>query len=162
MIALDTLNDAWRTQRARRLARYRRLPALAETGLELGPMTVIARRVRDRWGGPDLALMGHEARILALLSVAYLHPVSPSVIGHLRRATKASARGDRALATMHLAHTGLAPIDEDEPTAFRLFAAEMRLDAGECPRQLMHGLGIDAWPLAAVKYAPAEPSNLHA
>jgi hypothetical protein len=157
MLPIAALDESWRDQRARRLARYARAPALGRAGLELGPMTVIAKRIRDRWGGPDLALAGNEARILALLSVAHGRPVSPSVIGDLRRAAKAMARGDRALAAIHLAHTGLPRIAEDEETAFRLFAAEMLLDAGLCPRQLMEGLGLDPWPLAAIKYDPGEP-----
>ena len=151
MIAFDTLAAAWRNERARRLARYRRLPALADHGLELGAMTVLARRTRDRWGATDLALGGREARILALLAVAYWRPVSPSVIGDLRRAAKATARGDTALAAIHLAHSGLPKIDADEGTAFRLFAAERLLDAGVGPRALMRGLGLDTWPLDAIK-----------
>ena len=156
MIEFSTLDAAWRDERARRLAKFRRLPALAEHGLELGAMTVLAKRIRDRWGAADLAVDGREARILALLAGAYWHPVSPSVIGNLRRAAKAMARGDRALAAIHIAHTGLQKIDQDERTAFRLFAAERLLDAGVSPRELMCGLGLDPWPLDALKYNPAE------
>jgi hypothetical protein len=159
MIQFDTLDAAWRDERARRLAKFRRLPALAEYGLELGAMTVLAKRIRDRWGAVDLALDGREARILALLAVAYWHPVSPSVIGNLRRAAKAMARGDRALAAIHIAHSGLQKIDEDERTAFRLFAAERLLDAGVSPRELMTGLGLDPWPLDAIKFNPGEPRD---
>ena len=161
MHSIAALERAWRGQRARRLARYATLPALAEAGLELGAQTVIARRVRDRWGGPDLALVGNEARILALLSVAHGKPVSPSVIANLRRAAKAMARGDKALAAIHIAHTGLPRIDRDEGTAFRLFAAERLLDDGLDPRDLMTGLGLDPWPLDALKYNQGEPRDFH-
>jgi hypothetical protein len=160
MLSHAALEGAWRGQRARRLARYARLPALAEAGLTLGAMTILAGRVRDRWGASDLALKGNEARILALLAVAYGHPVSPSVIAELRRAAKAYARGDKALAAMHIAHTGLRKIDEDERTAFRLFAAERLLDAGLCPRELLTGIGLDPWPLDAIKYSPNQPRPL--
>jgi hypothetical protein len=161
MIQFTALDAAWRDERARRLAKFRRLPGLAERGLELGAMTVLAKRTRDRWGAADLALDGGEARILALLAVAYWHPVSPSVIGNLRRAAKAFARGDQALAAIHIAHTGLAKIDEDERIAFRLFAAEQLLDAGVGPRELMIGLGLDPWPLDQIKFNPAEPRDEH-
>jgi hypothetical protein len=161
MIAYDTLRTAWRDERARRLSRYRRLPALAERRLVLGADTVIANRMADRWGGPDLALKDNEARVLALLAVAYWRPVSPAAIGNLRRAAKAMARGDRALAAIHIAHTGLEKLDQEECIAFRLFCAERLLDAGMAPRELMTGLGLDPWPLDALKagFDPDEPRD---
>jgi hypothetical protein len=163
MIAYDTLRTAWRDERARRLSRYHRLPALAESGLVLGADTVIAKRAIDRWGGPDLALKDNEARILALLAVAYWRPVSPAVLGHLRRAAKALARGEAALAGIHVAHAGLEKLDQDEGIAFRLFAAERLLDAGVSPRDLMAGLGLDPWPLDMLKanFDPDEPRDDH-
>lgn len=162
MIAHDTLRAAWRSERAHRLARYRPLPALDESGLVLGPMTVVARRVADRWGAADLALDDAGSRALAVLAVAYWRPVSPAAIGHLRRAAKAMARGDRALAAIHVAHGGLEKIAADETTAFRLFAAERLLDAGVAPRELMTGLGLDPWPLdALVKFDSDQPRDGH-
>lgn len=160
MIAHDSLRDAWRSERVRRLARYRPLPVLDEAGLLLGPMTVVAKRVADRWGAADLALEDGGSRALALLAVAYWRPVSPAVIANLRRAAKAMARGDRTLAAIHVAHTGLEKITADDNTAFRLFAAEKLLDAGVAPRELMEGLGLDPWPLDALaKFDPDEPRD---
>lgn len=162
MIAHDSLRDAWRRERARRLARYHSLPALGEDGLTVGPLTVLAKRVADRWNAPDLAFEDNGSRALALLAVAYWRPVSPAVIANLRRAAKAMARGDRTLAAIHVAHTGLEKIAADDNTAFRLFAAEKLLDTGVAPRELMTGLGLDPWPLDALaKFDPGQPRDDH-
>jgi hypothetical protein len=150
MIAYDVLCAAWRDERARRLARYHRVPAFGPEGLTLGAQTAIGKTI-----------VGNEDRILALLAVAYERPVRPDVIGNLARAAKAIAHGDRSLAAIHIAHAGLEKIGADEHTAFRLFAAEKLLDAGATPRDVMTGLGIDPWPLDLLKanFDPDEPRD---
>ncbi len=86
MIPYDTLCAAWRTERPRRLARHAPSPRLDEDGLMLGPIVALAKRTTDRWGAPRLSIDGNEARILALLSVAYWRPFGAEVIGPPHRA----------------------------------------------------------------------------
>jgi len=120
---------------------------------------VIARQANDRYGAPYLAIEGEERRILALLSVAYWRTARPAVIVQLRRASLALARGNRPLAAILVAHSGLSRLEEDERIGFRLFASEKLLDAGVTPRDLLKGLGLDLRPLDALAkdYDPDEP-----
>lgn len=160
MIPFDTLAAAWRQERARRLARQSLRPRLGPEGLSLGPMVVVAKGTTDRWGSPALAVDGNKARILALLSVAYWRPVEAGVIDALRRASKALAGRNPALAPILIAQIGLGPLHADERVAFRLFAAERLLDAGLAPHALMKGLGLDPRPLDALaKYSPDQPRD---
>jgi len=160
MIPFDTLSRMWSAERARRLARYARIPSLGVDGLSLGPMVIVAKRIADRWSAPTLEIDGCEKRILSLLAVAYWQPVRPVVIDQLRHASKALSSRNSALAPILMAQAGLGRIDEDERTAFRLFAAEKLLDAGVGAHELMKGLGLDPWPLSALKsYNPDEPRD---
>ena len=52
-------------------------------------------------------MAGQEARVVALLSIAYSRAVAPSVLGNIKRAAKAWNEGDDCLAYIHLAHTRL-------------------------------------------------------
>jgi hypothetical protein len=161
MIPFDTLCEAWRAERAYRLARFRRALAIGDAGLVIGPLSLVARKAVDRFGSPHLAIDGAERRILALLSVAYWRAVDASAIGQLRRASVAFSRGNRAQAAILFAHIGLPRLDEDERIGFRLFAAEKLLDAGVAPRELMKGLGLDARPLDHfAAYNPDQPRVL--
>ncbi len=148
MIPFDTLCAAWRAERARRMARFAARPRLGEEGLTLGPMTVIAKRVANRWGEPALAI--DEARVLALLAVAYWRPAAPQITDTLHRVSKALSGRNPALAPILLAQGGLERIETDERVAFRLFCAEKLLDVGVTPRELVKGLGL-------AKYAPDQP-----
>lgn len=83
------LHDAWQ-------ARMHAIPISSELeftpgGIVLGAGTVVVatdgtRQFKD--------LRGYEARVLALLSAAYGRAVPPSVIGNIKRATKAWSEGD--------------------------------------------------------------------
>jgi hypothetical protein len=158
MIPFDQLAAAWRDERARRLSRYARSPQFDDDGLTLGPMVVVTKRAADRWGAPILEIDGCEKRILSLLAVAYWRPIRPIVIDQLMRASKALGGRNPALAPILIAQSGLGRIDEDERTAFRLFAAEKLLDAGVDSHDLMKGLGLDPWPLDAIAvYNPKQP-----
>ena len=160
MIAHDALCEAWWGERAHRMARFRRLRTIEDAGITLGAQTVIVRKSVDRWGATGLAIDGDERRILALLATAYWRPVGPVAIRQIKRASHALSRGNKTLAAMLLAQAGLQKLNEDERIAFRLFAAEKLLDAGVVPRALMKGLGLDPWPLDALRaYNPDEPRD---
>jgi hypothetical protein len=98
-----------------------------DEGLVLGAGTNLAEVTRHESGA--LALDGDEARILALLSVAYSRSFRASLVGTLRKASGAWHRGDRSLAYVHLSLAGLRPLADHEE-AFRLFAADHLLEAG--------------------------------
>jgi hypothetical protein len=81
-MSADAVRRAW-AERARS-APLMPFITLTEEGLILGAGTVLAKRRPDRL----LALDGEEERLLALLAIAYGRPVSPSVIGNIKRATR--------------------------------------------------------------------------
>lgn len=148
MIPFDTLCAAWLAERAYRTARYAARPRLGEEGLTLGPMTVIAKRVANRWGEPVLAI--DEERILALLAVACWRPAALQIIDTLHHVSKTLSGRNPTLAPILITQAGLGRIDETEQVAFRLFCAEKLLDARVAPRELVKGLGLS-------NYAPDQP-----
>jgi hypothetical protein len=149
------LRDEWRSQ-----ARPRTLhPAMTlnEAGLVLGAGTVLAkRRMSSRTSELDLELA--EERSLALLSIAYSRPVDPAILGNIRRASKAWCDGETVLALIHLAHSALPPL-ADEDAAYRLFIADRLLGAGISGRDLLKVCGIDttAFDLLKAGFDPAQP-----
>jgi hypothetical protein len=140
MIPFDTLCAAWRAERAKRLARHAPMPRMEEEGLMLGPLVVIAKRATDRWGATILEIDGNEARILALLAVAYGRVIGPEVVDPLHRASKALSSRNLASAPIIVAQAGLGRIDADERSAFAMFCTEKLLDAGVTPNELVKGL----------------------
>ena len=131
--------------------------ALNDNGLVLGAGTVLAKR-RVSPGTSELDLDRAEERILALLSVAYLKPVDPAVLGNIRRASAAWRDGETVLALIHLAHSALPPL-ADEDAAYRLSAADRLLAAGIGGRDLLKACGIDttAFDLLKAGFNPAQP-----
>jgi hypothetical protein len=96
-----------------------------------------------------LCIEGEGERILALLSV-----VSPVVLGRLRRASKHWRNGDKSLAAIHLAQSGLGKLDA--VGAYRLSLAAKLIEAGVTPRELASELGLRL-PADLVKYDPDQP-----
>src|SRR5580698_10837211 len=98
----EQLRNAWQVRK--RLMPISPVLNLTPEGLALGAGTVLVPA-----DGPRQlqSLRGQEARVLALLSVAYGRAVAPSVLGNIERAAKAWHEGDDCLAYIHLAHTGL-------------------------------------------------------
>jgi hypothetical protein len=122
-----------------------------EEGLVLGADTVLAKASGDRCGGPAVVIDNGEERILALLAVAYGTAIDLTVLGHIRRASKKWGRGEPCLALIHLAHTGLAKLPDEEECSFRLFLAERALADGVAPSDLLKACGFDSAPLELVK-----------
>lgn len=147
------LREAWQ-------ARERAFPihpvlTLAPEGLVLGAGTVLipAEGVRRL-----TSLDGHEARVLALLSVAYGKAVAPAALGNIARAADAWRQGDDCLAYIHLAHSRQSELQDCYEAARRLFLAEGFLEAGGSPSALFT-LDLDETYIDAVEkvYNPAEP-----
>jgi hypothetical protein len=123
-------------------------------GLMLGAGTVLAGMAREGRGRPRLAL-DDEPRVMALLATAYERPVEVRLLAKLRRAAELWNDGEKALAHIHLAHTGLPPCGPDQ--ALRLFVAAELIEAGVTPETLMKAQGFDPAPLAMLKFNPAQP-----
>jgi hypothetical protein len=132
---------------------------ITQAGLILGAGTVLAKRSIDARGHNSLAINGNEERILTLLAVAYNRAVDPAVIIHMEKASRAYGRGETCLALIHLAHSGLTRLRDEQTDSYRLFLAESLLDAGLMPRDLLAACGLHTMAAALRKagYNPDEP-----
>lgn len=92
----DRLQRRWR-ETARFLPVHPSM-SLEPDGLVLGSGTILARAERDRFGKRRLRVDSAETRLLALLSIAYGRVVSPSVLDHIRKASRQWSRGEDCLA----------------------------------------------------------------
>ncbi len=90
------------------------------------------------------SLKGREQGVLALLSAAYGTAVASSVLTNIERAAKSWSEGDDCGAHIHLAHTGLHPLDDFQSAAYRLRMARGALDHGASPRAVFEALHLDA------------------
>ena len=125
-------------------------------GLMLGAGTILlaAEGVRQLEG-----LKGREEQVLALLSAAYGRAITPAVLGSIERAAKSWSEGDNFTAHIHLAHTGLHPLDDFSKAAHRLRMAKGALDHGASPRALFEALRLNAAYIDALEklYNPDQP-----
>jgi hypothetical protein len=136
--------------------------AFGPEGLTLGAGTVLAATDDDE---RNIALdEAAEARLQALLAAAYVRPVSAQTLRYIRRGAASWRDGDKAMAAMHLAMTGLTPLREPKAAARRLFMADQLMKAGATPEVIFRALDLEP-PLAKVAlsiggYNPLEPRNL--
>jgi hypothetical protein len=91
---------------------------ITDLGFTLGAGTVLAKMGLDGRRRPRLAL-GDEARVEALLAVAFGRPAETYVLEKMRRAAELWNEGEKALAHIHLAFARLSPL-EGEEQALRL------------------------------------------
>lgn len=119
MPSTEKMQEAWAARL--RTAPIEPVMALTEAGLVLGAGTVLAEHSANRWGPPVLAIGGNEERILALLAVAYGRAIEPTVIDNIRRASEHSARGEVALAAIHLARAGLPRLSDPKDAASTVY-----------------------------------------
>ncbi|WP_113891846.1 hypothetical protein [Roseiarcus fermentans] len=127
---IATLERTWAAE-ARNAPFYPFVTWTAE-GPRLGAATVLARK-----GAPE------EARLLALLSVAYGFPVPAKVLKHLAWAEAEFDRGDFAKSAMHVALTGISAFAGREG-ARRLHIAAGILDEGFLtPTAVLKACGLD-------------------
>ncbi|HZK88587.1 MAG TPA: hypothetical protein VFC56_00415 [Stellaceae bacterium] len=135
MLSAEGVRAAWK-ERAR-LCPIDPTMSLRVDGLVLGAGTVLVKQQNGRYGELRLVIDGDEERLLALLAVAYGRDVSPTVLGNIRRAARDWNRGEKCLASIQLAHSRLPPLPAGEAAPFRLFAADLLLDEGMNPRELL-------------------------
>ena len=118
--------------------------SLEAEGLVLGNGTMLAGADRDRFGMRRLLVEGAEARLLALLSIAYGRPVPSSVLDHIRKASKAWGQGEDCQAALHLAFARLPKLDDQREAARRLFLADGMISSGVAPRDVLVAFGLGA------------------
>jgi hypothetical protein len=132
-----------------RCRNYRQM-TVTEQGLVLGAGILLAKMGED-----GLCLDGEEERILTLLAIAYRGDVPGAKMGIFRRVSKHWQGGDKCLAAILLAQSGLPEIDED--VAYRLSLAARLIDAGVTPRELPRELGLNPVQLDVSKYDENQP-----
>lgn len=127
-------------------------------GLILGG-TLLAPLRNERHGAPVFAIDGAEERILALLAVAYGKTVQPGVLVRIRRAARYWHRGEKELAAIEIALSGLPPLVHKERDIARLSLGEQLLAEGLSPRELVKLCGLDpAWlDFLKTGYNPDQP-----
>ena len=112
---------------------------ITDEGLVLGA-TVLAPMRRDPCGALAPTIDGAEERILALLGIVYGKTAGARVLNNIRRASKYWGQGERHLASIELARSGLQRMVDAETESFRLLLAEELLAAGVSARALMESL----------------------
>jgi hypothetical protein len=81
-----------------------------------------------------------EHRIMTMLQVAYNTKIPTTIISGIQNAERCFKRGDKVLAQMHLALTGLHAVDVKK--AQRLFVAEWAMSRGVTTKQLLQIAGL--------------------
>ena len=155
----DRLEKAWADE-----GRFRdthRTLTFTKRGLEIGNGTVVVKYSRDDWNRRILWIDGQEERILALLSVAWDQPMPDGIIEHFHNASRAFSKGELSLAHIHLAYTGLQPLEADEENLRLLFMAEGFLRAGVPGNEIRKawGLGWSAYRKFNPNHYPAGDSR---
>jgi hypothetical protein len=149
---VERLRRAWGARE--RMVSIDLYPRFTPEGLVMGAGTVMAPA--DAKGGPR-SLDGQEARVLALLSVAYGRAMEPAALKAIDRAGKRWKDGEDCLALIHLALAGLRRLD-DRDAARRLFMADRLMEAGIQPGLILRALDLDATACDAFKlYNEAQP-----
>ena len=155
-LRVEALEKAWRDQAG--AARLAPTMAFGPDGLTLGAGTVLAP-VEDL-GSDDPLAAAAEARLHALLSAAYRRSIEPQAIGFIRRGAMSWRAGDKAMAAMHLAMTGLLPLRNPKDDARRLFMADALMKAGAEPETILRALDLgDVGGEAFKRYDPDQPRN---
>ena len=112
-----------------------------------------ARRVPPR---RLLRLQPIWSGFLSLLGVSYRDQVPPGIVKNIEKASEQWGLGEKALAHIHLAFTGL-PRLESANDAYRLYLAEALLDDGLPPREMLAELGLFRAMRQLDKFDPDQP-----
>ncbi|MDR3471414.1 MAG: hypothetical protein P4M09_06955 [Devosia sp.] len=145
----EQLRKDWRGRPLRQ--RLHERPSFVGAGLLLGADTVLAKVA-------DLDAVESQARLRALLQVAYGRPPTPETLGHLKAAAMRWNTGDARQASLHLALSRLGRLDPPIESARRLFMADGLMRAGISPAQILAALDPARSADEAVwKYNPDQP-----
>jgi hypothetical protein len=130
--------------------------AIIDAGLVLGAGTQLVRMATGQPTQTELSLAQDEARLFALLAVAFRRPSFPNILRHIENASSYWRRGEKALANIHLAFARLPRLG-DETDAWCLHLAAAMLDEGYSPRRLLRELGYLSSSARFQKYDPEQP-----
>jgi hypothetical protein len=136
--------------------RYRLGLVIKDAGLVLAADTILVRMGETRSGAKALAVEADRERLLSLLGVSYCDRVPPGIVKNIEKASDQWHRGEKALAHIHLAFTGL-PRLESANDAYRLYLAGALLDDGLPPREMLAELGLDRTMRQLDKFDPDQP-----
>jgi len=141
---LDELNNAWEAAAAHLIAAEM---TFAGDFLVLGAQTCLAKV----GAGFD------EARVGAVLAAAHGRAIGVLPLRHVRRAVETWRDGEKPLALIHLALSGLTKLANPTGNARHLFFADALIAAGVDPSIIVKSLGFDAAPAPLDKYNPDQP-----
>jgi hypothetical protein len=136
--------------------RYHPCLAIKDAGLVLGAATILVRMGETRSAAKALAVAADLERLLSLLGVSYRDQVPPGIVKNIEKASEQWGLGEKALAHIHLAFTGL-PRLESANDAYRLYLAEALLDDGLPPREMLAELGLFRAMRQLDKFDPDQP-----
>lgn len=146
------LDEEWRVRR--RLEPIETVMRFDDAGLILGLGTVLSR------AGPsarDISIDVSELRLLTLLAAAHRQPAPPLGLAHLRKAADRWRGGEDALASMHLALSGLDRLRRPVSDARRLFFTDRLLNGGFAPETVVRALDLTQPKDDVSKYSPDQP-----
>jgi hypothetical protein len=107
-LSIERLRETWSAREA--VTDIDAVMCFKADGLILGAGTVLAP-CSTNGGPPSIEFEGCEARLLALLSVAYDRPVSPQIMKHIRSAALRWGDGDEGVAGEPLASRSPNPLN---------------------------------------------------
>jgi hypothetical protein len=152
--SLSELKKQWDDDVSRR--RYHPGLVIKDAGLVLGADTILVRMGETRSGAKALAVDADRERLLSLLGVSYRDQVPPGIVKNIEKASDQWRRGEKVLAHIHLAFTGLPKL-KSANDAYRLYLAEALLDDGLPPREMIAELGLDRAMRQLDKFNPDQP-----
>jgi hypothetical protein len=152
--SLNELKKSWDDDVSR--GRFHPGLVIKDAGLVLGADTILVRMGETRSGATALAVEADRERLLTLLGVSYWGRVPPGIVKKIENASEQWRRGEKVLAHIHLAFTGLPKL-ESANDAYRLYLAEALLDDGLPPREMLAELGLDGTLRQLDKYDPNQP-----
>jgi hypothetical protein len=152
--SFNELNKRWDDHVCR--GRYHPGLLIKDAGLVLGADTILVRMGETRSGAKALAVEADRERLLTLLGVSCWDQVPPGIVKTIENASEQWRRGEKALAHIHLAFTGL-PRLESANDAYRPYLAEALLDDGLPPREMLAELGLGRAMRQLDKYDPDQP-----
>jgi hypothetical protein len=135
--------------------RQRSTPIDAEVRLSMEGLVIGAGTVLFAAGAKDSA--NSKSRLSILMSVAHLRAPSATALAHLEKAAQRWAEGDAAMASMHLALSGLGRLKRPSEAARRLFVADALLKSGLPRSDLLKMLARRRGAASLVRYSPDQP-----